>query len=340
MLKPLLFFLFLLTGTLSFAQIQRGDRLLSSDATGSGFGPIPSTLGGGNVSVTTEPGTMTAQYAATYGQAVLDRLMVGVGVNGYYSYQSEFSGGYTLSPFARYYFLNRERLMVFGQVGSSLNNGPGQSVRAFDRLSLAAGLHLPVAQDVFFTPRLEYTALEGRNIFGVGAGLDIRLRDSEDGEKAIGRVAEGQIMLGAESAGLGFRRNSVSGSFRVGGHYFLTDRLAAGVRLGAGFSRYDPEITGYNLRSSNLDLGASARYYFNNERHVLWFAEAGGGRAWQTNRIAGDPSSFNFSYLSAGGGAQIFLRERVSLEVAPQLDYNFATEKLGAGLKFGFRFSL
>ncbi|WP_157974365.1 outer membrane beta-barrel protein [Lewinella sp. IMCC34183] len=322
------------------AQLQRGDRLIFSSPTGSYTFPTPSPAAGASAGYDAGDDFSTVRFAASYGHAVLDRVMVGTALYGDFYLMEGGQSFLSLSPFLRYYFLNREKLRVFGEVGSRLGKA-GENFTAFDQLNLSAGLQIPLQSDVFFTPNLSYTAMEGENNLGAGARLEIQLRERDGAEKAIGSLRKGQLMLGAESIGIGRRSNFTSAGLSVGGHYFLSDRLAAGVTLGGNHFTVQNTMTDQFIHSSNLTLGASARYYLNNEAHTLWFVEGGVGRAWQRQKTQGaDAFSFGTTSASVGGGAQIFVRERISLEVAPLLKYDFRTEKLGAGLNLGLRFNL
>lgn len=340
-MQKFLLLVFLLTSLSLSAQMRQGDRLISTVNTGSSLFPIPDPVAGAQLSFHPSADAFYASFAASYGYAVLDRLMLGSYVNGYYTSQEQSFSRYDLTPFVRYYVLNREKLQVYGEIGSNITNSGNSSFSAFTSATLSAGVQVPLAPDVFFTPALSYFAHAGRNSLTLGTGLQLRLGQREGEERVIGRMARGQFMLGANSVGLFRRRNYFSGNVNLGGHYLLTDRLALGLTAGGNYADFDVTSSGFPTNTSGVVLGTSARYYLNNERHVLWFAEAGAGRTWSRQKYRTQRDvTLSYTSLMLGGGAQVFIREHISLEVAPAIRYNTLTDAASLDLGFGIRFGL
>ena len=96
----------------------------------------------------------------------------------------------------------------------------------------------------------------------------------------------GSVMLGGQLAEVGVRKNISFGALRVGGHYFLTNRIAAGLSVGARGSRQDNSTASQDFTYTTHQLSAdlSARYYFTTGKRLVWYAEAGGGYYWYQQR--------------------------------------------------------
>ncbi len=347
-----LLFILLLSG-LAHAQLQKGDWLIALDRDGGLVPPYSADLGG--LSVQKDPFTDDTRagldFGVTYGYAVIDRLVVGASVDAGVSFLDGLSGSYRLDPFARYYFLNRPDLGAFGQVGTQISSyGYNDTHSAFHELELKAGVQIPIASGLLLTPTVEYTARAGRNVLAVGAGLELLLQPGTEGEQPTGDFGKGTLTLGAQSASFARRRRVLQGGFSVGGQYFLTDRLAAGVQLGFGYLRIDvgnfPTTVRDTYGGVSVDIGASARYYLSPPKRLVWFVDGGAGytHSWSTNNVSLDTRRSSNTYLSAGGGAQYFIRDNVALEATPQFRYNLTDDELNPrtslGINFGFRVML
>lgn len=342
-LLALLFF-----SNVATAQIQRGDQLIGLTRGGGLLSPAPASLGG--LTIQNDPFTDATQVGlglgVTYGYALLDRLVVGARVGVGVAHTDEWSGSYQLDPFARYYLINRPGLGVFGEVGTRVYKQGGQfgHSSAFEQLDLRAGLQLPVAAGLLFTPAVEYTAVAGRNVLAVGAGLELLLQPRTDGEQPTGDYGKGTVTLGAQSISLARRRQVLQAGLSIGGQYFLTDRFAAGVQLGFSYVRINSGDFSGSVRdfygTSNVDLGVSGRYYLSAPKRLVWFVDGGAGYVhnWRSSYLSPDTHESSTTYLNAGGGAQYFIRNKVALEVAPQLRYHLTEDGLNGGTLFGVNF--
>ncbi len=359
-------FLLVCCSTPLFSQIQRGDRLIMMNGAGGVVAPYASELG----SLTFRDfGNFTDDQVALnlrvrYGYALRDRLVVGTGVGVGLTYQDGLSTGFGLSPFARYYFLNRSTLGVFAEAGTGISSYRyGDSERefsAFGQLDLSAGIQVPLAPGLLLTPAVGYSVWEGSNTVSVGVGLELLLQPDEDDAEVVGSFGKGTLTLGAQSAHLNFQESIFSGGFTAGGQYFLTDRVAVGAQLGLSVLRVelpdsDPDL-GNSQRAYSLGVGGSLRHYLGSPQRLRWFVDGGGGVTYSRHTVqlsdgstAGNGliSHTNQSinpYIAAGGGAQYFLRDNVALEVGPQLRYNLGDNSSQGrwlpGIHFGFRVGL
>ncbi len=351
-------------GFVGVAQIQRGDQLIIPGA--GGLVPPNSASVGGlsayNYSASDET-QVDLDLGFSYGYALLDRLVVGADINVGVGHAGGIFSNYRLDPFARYYVVNRPGLGVFGQVGTRFSdyggNAGGSSV--LEQLTLQTGLQLPIAAGLFLTPTIAYAAQKGDNEVTLGAGLQLLLHPGTTDEAITGNFGKGTITLGGQSVSLAARDGRIQGGLSVGGQYFLTDRLAAGVQLGVGGVRYalqnsDPEGL-QSQHGGNVDIGGSARYYLSAPRRLVWFLDAGAGYAvnWQsrpvwenfgtaTQRLVAQKDRSSMGYLAAGGGAQYFIRKNIALEAAPQFRYGLKEDafygRTRFAVNFGFRVML
>ncbi|MBB4078031.1 hypothetical protein GGR28_000632 [Lewinella aquimaris] len=333
------------------AQIQRGDRLIVLNNSSGLVPPSPVRLG--NLSVAKDPFTDQTEvglgFDLTAGYAVLDRVLVGAATGVGVSSQDGVTGNYYLNPFARYYFLNRPDLGVFGQVGTNIGRY-GNNHSALNRLDLEAGLQIPIAEGLLLTPAISYFATSGRNMVSLGAGLELLLTPSTEGKKPVGNFKKGTIALGGQNGWVRRRRRIIDLNVQVGGQYFLTDRLAGGVQLGLMFGRFAVPDNANAVRPANsyvgVDIGAGVRYYLTQQKRLVWFLDGGAGhmRQWYKSAVNPETSATNSTYLSVGGGAQYFLRDNVALEVTPQLRTYLSDDRpdrrTSTGINFGFRVML
>ncbi|MGB3799086.1 MAG: hypothetical protein WA952_04680 [Lewinella sp.] len=314
------------------AQIQRGDQIITLKAPSSTTGPSPlyHAPDFGESFFIPSGNRLYFSLSPTYGYALTDRLVAGGTVHlDFDASEAGWSGLLGLSPYLRYYAINREKLGLYGQVSTNLyvagGRIPGVTIAdagfsAFTTANLQVGVQLPLTSGVRFGPVLEYQIESGRNLLTLGAQIEILLR--RDGEAEAGPVSSfraGSVMLGGQLAGVGFRKNLVYGNFRLGGHYFLADRLAVGLSLGASTTRF-----GVNSiwKGVTLSTDVSARYYVTTGKRLVWYAEAGGGyftgRQWYDDQF--DSPDYQGGYFSVTGavGGQYFVRENIALEFGPQ----------------------
>ncbi|WP_238752296.1 hypothetical protein [Neolewinella maritima] len=341
----------LVTASVS-AQIQRGDRFLSVDGragaslTGASVTPLVSGDLGGIVL----PGTFSeglAYATPAYGLALTDRLIVGGSLTAVHPFGSRSDiGSIGLSPYLRYYGINRAQLGVYGQVMTGLGYRNGD-LTGPDAVTVGAGLQLPLAVGARFGPSVDYVIGGAGNTLELGIRVELILgRNNRLQEAAVGSFSKGAIMLGSQFVGAVVREDVSSAGVVVGGHYFLTDRLTAAPTIGmegyqTDFSR--PNVTRITTLR-NYAVGLSSRYYLTTERHLLWFAEAGVG--YQTNYSRRDfgngeiRSSSDVFLLTASAGGQLFIRDNVALEAGPQFrrffgdGVNYSLFSLNGGIRF------
>ncbi len=340
-------FCFLLAGTLN-AQIVRGDRILSLTPThpSAAFGsPVlqPQTAATAGIYYDAAFEDTRAFIGADLGYAVLDRLLIGLAVNGTRSMSDQTGRFHAFLPRLRYYVINRPNLMVFGQAGTSLTNFDGER-DYFKTLDVAAGVHFPIGFDALLTPKLSYVVTEGNNYLGLSLGLEVRTNGGEE-EKAIAGFRKGRIMVGATSAGFTRIDDDYNAQLEVGAHYFLLDRLAVGGQFGY-IGDYVTIRTGSNtagtLTYKSLYAALAARYFLTEGRRLVWFAEGGLGhrRTVLKSDVLIDQDAEGEGCLTLGGGAQLYVKSNFALEVGPSAQYSFAAESWKYGLNFGFRFLL
>ena len=346
-----LFTLILLCASfIATGQVQRGDHLV--------------TLGGqvdpytaadlGAVRFQLDSRGRQGGISTTYGYALTDRLVIGsslatggglfagsaTGVSGYRWY------GLGLQPYLRYYAHQTADMGVYGQVSSPIGYNDGD-FHGFEALTATAGLQFPVARNVRLGPTVNYLVQPGRNRMSVAANLELVLGERGEGESVVPALRRGSIMLGAQFGELAFARHTFGGGARLGGHYFLTDRLAAGVVLGFSTLRLgSPDATSdFSVRGASHALGLDARYYLTTARRLVWYLAAGADYNFQRYRYG---STFDRSdeerssaAVHAALGLQYFLRENVALEFGPKFSYglgDFATSE--ASFTVGARFFL
>ncbi len=327
------------------AQIQRGDHIITLEPrTGlfnaDDFGGLRYDFLYDNTGFYLSP---------IYGYALTDRLVVGGSLNVESSvFNSERDWRIGLNPYLRYYAINRDKLGLYGQVstGAGLNDN---EFYGFQSANLRAGLQVPLASGVRFGPVLDYRIGSGRNLLTLGGQIEIVLHNDGGAKTApISAFRVGSVMLGGQLAELGVRKNIIFGGFSLGGHYFLLDRIAAGLSVGASGSRLDNSTASqdFTYTSHQLSADLSARYYFTTGKRLVWYAEAGGGYYWYQQRSESplnspDEERNTFS-LSAALGGQYFVREHIALEFGPQWRQVLNDELNGGsvGLTTGVRFFL
>ena len=342
----------------TYAQIQRGNHIITLQQPSSVLEvpPLYNALDFLKAAYYFPEKSGGVDLSPTYGYALSDRFVVGgtliailVSSDGYGS-----EGAIGLNPYLRYYAINKEKLGLYGEV----TTGVGYIIDAlrvatianagfygFEFAVLRAGLQLPLTSGVRLGPTLDYQIYsDDRNVLTLAAQIEILLRSGGDKKVApIGAFRNGTVMLGGQLADLRFRANFIGGSLRVGGHYFLTDRLAGGVAFGGSGLRFGSD---FPYRSSVLSADLSARYYLTTERRVVWYAEAGAGfyagRQWRSNPGGSTEESYSDVSVTAAVGGQYFLRENIALEFGPQWRKRLDEEDSGTGIDLytGARFFL
>ncbi len=254
-----------------------------------------------------------------------------------------------LSPYLRYYAVNRGDLMIFGQLSTGFSVDDFARVSAFSSISPQIGLHYPLAAGVLFTPTIGYYGIgQAYSALSLGVGLQLVLGKNNRPEgRAVSNFQRGTLMAGAQGVNLSLREQSTSYGTELGAYYFLTDRVALGVAVAAARAAERIRLSTGDEKDVSyvLGVGIGSRYYFSTARHVVWFAEAGVSydRHIIQSSVRGNYRA-NYVYLLGGGGAQIFLRDNVALEVGPQLQHRVFNEQyrteLDFGLNLGIRFFL
>jgi hypothetical protein len=339
--------LILLFSSLTYAQLQKGDRVVTLINT-----PLPVQFGTG----TTEPNLaiiamgLDGNYGAlaiypSYGFAVHDRLVIGAATITGTSFST--SGGIGVSPYLRYYLVNRTQLGIYGQVASNLLYD-GDEIKAFDRMEAGVGLQLPLMDNVRFGPLLQYVAGPGRNFIHAAARIEFVLgKNTRSEERSVAGFGRGSMMFGGQLMSLSLRDDYASGEIEVGGSYFLTDRWALGLSLGVGATRYSfGELAGsrFSFQSSNYLVSVAPRYYLASGKHIVWFVDASVGYQGQSIRFFNSSGESRMSsdaiFATVGGGAQIFVRDNLALEMGPRLLRNWRDGRpetsiaLGLGVRF------
>ncbi|WP_116108802.1 outer membrane beta-barrel protein [Lewinella sp. IMCC34191] len=338
------------------AQIQRGDQIITLQEPSSTTGPAPifNAYDFGESSYVPSQDYGQFYLSPTFGYALTDRLVVGGTVLTLLDiYDRGWIWEIGLNPYLRYYAINGKKLGLYGQVSTVMGvvGGrvpdviiAGKGFYGFETATLRAGLQLPLATDVRFGPVLDYQIEPGRNLLALSAQIEIVLRRGGEAEATpVSTFRAGSVMLGGQLAGVGLRKNLVFGNFRIGGHYFLTNRLAAGLSLGASSTRFGVQTI---WKGVTLSTDVSARYYVSTGKRLVWYAEAGGGyytgRQWNDDQF--DSPNYRGDYFSVTGavGGQYFVRDNFALEFGPQwrevLDNPY--EENSIDLNIGARFLL
>ena len=342
---PLLLLLFLSTGLL--AQVRRGDVILelapASPWGAPGFLPSPASAGG----LYRQPDLERSIFFvnANYGVALLDQLVVGGRAGGTITGGEYGRQQFALMPYVRVYPLGNTPLMAYGELSSGLAYD-GEDTQAFKAARLAAGIHLPVGGRAFLTPTLAYQINEGPNALQIGAGLQLLLRGEAGDEATPADFSRGRFQLGAEDVSVSLFDGGNTIGADAGAHFFVTDHVAVAALAGYQRSSSNYSFGGSTpdryFRFTRLHLGAGARYYLTTARRLVWFADAGVGRIWESldTNVGVDYFDGSFTYLTAGGGGQYFFTSRLSGEAGPQLRYDLTNEQLIPGINFGLRYLL
>ena len=346
-------FILLFSGLTAAAQIQRGDHLLTLDGEG-GFGAgstaaVPLLAGniGGLIYIPEHREGLVYTWP-TYGFALTNRLVLGSGFGFAAGFGELSSPSYSLSPYLRYYVVNRQSVGVYAEVRTVVSY-VDRAFSAVDLFTLGAGLQLPLAAGVRFGPTVDYVIGGRNNYVRVGGRLELILgKTSRPADTPAAGFRKGSIMLGSQLVSATLRKKFRTAGVTVGGHYFLTDRLTAAVNLGVedGYREYgrDPSLNVFRWYSYSLAL--SSRYYLTTQRQLVYFVEAGGGYerfggSVTTNDVE-DRSSHDGSLITVAAGGQFFIRDRVALEAGPQYRRVFDTDATYGVLavNFGARFLL
>jgi outer membrane protein len=120
-----------------------------------------------------------------------------------------------------------------------------------------------------------------------------------------------------EDYGDGFEDTTSNFNFNPKAGYFLTDKIALGVELGVGSSKFEESYPGGSdeSKSNNFGAGVFARYYFLDlGQRFKTYTEAGlgfGSRKWETNGVETRKDS-NFG-LGIDLGIQYFVTPKMAI---------------------------
>jgi len=322
-------------GVLS-AQIIKGDQFLTLQGPG-GFSvlsapnPIAGNIGG--LYALNEGEGVVLVLSPQYGFAVSDDIVVGTGLGIASVIASGGGTGGMLTPYGRYYFVNRPSLLAFAELGVGFNFG--EVLNTSTTLLPSAGISLPFGDNILFSPQLNYQIREGSNVVGLNWQFEFRLgRNNQGTGKAVGEFAKGSWMFGTLVGGISFVNN---GGTRVQispeAHYFLSNRLALG--LGITTNQFSRE--GFSVGSTAFT--PNLRVFFKDPKHTNLFLQL--GLAYQTENASFTPLSDGSTISLDGGlGLLIFLRERIALETGLGFRVIPEAELFEVGLNLGARFVL
>lgn len=253
-------------------------------------------------------------------------------------------GGFSLSPFARYYFNPQaSNNHFFANAQLNLSFSPG-----------TVGANLGLGMTRFLAPGLgwdTYLALQRSNFeieknlrLGLFSRLNIYLNKDlrTNRREALSGIQRGSVMIGGTNGGFSFGIQSARegtsniSAFDVAPNllYFFTDHLALGTRLNLAINGND------NFNVTTFGLAPQVRYYFAKAQHRLWFIGSAYEFARSTGKLAEQDFEVNTSSLSFGGGLNSFLTPHLALELAPNLNYNFERNTTRIGIDLGIQFFL
>ena len=353
-MRPLLLGILLGLTTITAAQIRRGDRLFTLDGEGA-FGAgntaaVPLLAGniGGLIYIPEYREGLVYTWP-TYGLALTNRLVLGSGF-AFGAEFGEYSGAsYSLSPYLRYYGINRPGVGVYAEARTQVTYAGG-TVYAADPVVVGAGLQFPLAPGIRVGPTVDYVIQGRNNSIQAAARFELVLgRNNRPADKPVAGFQKGSIMLGSQLVSAMFREKFRTVGVVVGGHYFLTDRLTTAVNVGVenGYRDIGTSISTYVARWYSYSIGLGSRYYLTTQRQLVYFVEAGGGYERVGGTMTRDDvvesrRSFDGSLVTVAAGAQLFIRDRVALEAGPQYRRVFDTDDRYSilALNFGARFLL
>jgi len=343
---PRLFFmLIVICPILAQAQLTRGTFYSS----GYGVNSIPGFANGlAELSLTTGNGNglLGLAIAPEFGLFVSDRWLLGsrLTIGSFILSGETGAGGFSLSPFARYYFnpqASNNHFFANAQLDLSLSPGAvganlGLGMTHFLAPGLGWDTYLALQQPDFEIDKNLRVALSSRlNIY---FNKDLRTNRRE----ALSGIQRGSVMIGGTNGSFSFgiqspREGASNISiFDVAPNllYFFTDQLAVGTRLKLVINGND------NFNVTTFGLAPQVRYYFAKAKHRLWFI----GNAFEFSRSSGTIGDQNFkinnSSFSIGSGLNSFLTPHLALELAPNLNYNFDSNTTRIGIDLGVQFFL
>ena len=271
-MKPYTLTLFLLLAGFSLrAQLQRGDWLLSfSDRVN--FNPVPAPAGLSDqlAGIRTYPGASTAIYLSPQAHYLFrDRWAVGGGATSIFGFGSGVNGGVLLEPVLRHYLVNRAPWMLYAQLGPQFRYSTEDGVAV--PVAGGLGVHLPVDSAILLTPALTASFDGDRVTPSFDLGLTLLFGRGSTTAEFAAPIARGRTMLGSSSLSITQGRTFWAYQAEVSGHYFLSDRLALGLRLlGSGY-----RFRAGGEADSEFTPGLGLRYYLRPAGRLYGFGEVG-----------------------------------------------------------------
>ncbi|MEL6140785.1 MAG: hypothetical protein AAFU67_04125 [Bacteroidota bacterium] len=116
-------------------------------------------------------------------------------------------------------------------------------------------------------------------------------------------------------------------------HYFISSRFALGLGMILN------NVSAGEFSNTNTSFGPNARFYFSNPKHFMPFIQAGASFSGSSTSLGIETESS--TAIDAGIGGNIFLRDRLALEVGvnvkvfPDLDGEIIGLNLGARVLLG-----
>lgn len=248
-------------------------------------------------------------HGVSFGYLVSDNWMLGLDIRE----SIDFEG---ISPQVRYYFNpESEKNIYFVDALGRYDFSENETSAAFsvglnrfigDNLALEASGGLLMRNDV-------------SNIVRVGLGLRsfISSDDWRGRKEAVSRFRKGSYLIGIADLELEFLEDVFQFGFNVSGGYFLTDRIAVGLRNSTGISRRQ----GFDLldfRFLSSEFATFGRYYLQTSGKCLVpFTELAVG--FSNSRLKSiDNYEFNSSrwFTEARFGANLFITPELAFEFA------------------------
>lgn len=284
--------------------------------------------------------------APEFGLFVSDRWLLGsrLTIGSFTLVGSTGVGGFSLSPFARYYFNPQaSNNHFFANAQFNLSLSPG-TVGANLGLGLTHFLAPGLGWDTYLALQRSDFEIDKDLRVGLSSRLNIYLNKDlrTNRREALAGIQRGSVMIGGTNGGFSFGIQSARegtsniSTFDIAPNllYFFTDHLAVGTRLNLAFNGND------NFDVTTFGLAPQARYYFAKAQHQMWFISSAYEFARSTGKLAEQDFEVNSTSLSFGGGLNSFLTPHLALELAPNLNYNFESKATRIGVDLGVQFFL
>lgn len=328
------------------AQILKGDLFFNTGASPrNSLLASPTSIASGVASLTNYPDAEATLLvgAPTLGYVPVDGLLLGGQLLVLANLSEGGDNELFFTPFARYYFVNKEETMLYGGLSYQLGSEDIFTLASdFNDFRLAAGMSLPLGGNVLFSPELGYQVGEFINAFDLNFQLEFLLgANRNDGFEAVGYRGKGVWMFGTQLGGALFATDETPGIVQVSpdAYYFISQNFAFGANL--TFTSFSQRTFFGNFSDSQVSFGVAGRYYFDAPKHTDFFIDLGLNLSGSNTQLSGESGGDNFFASDLAVGADIWLRDRVALELG--LNWRSVFEDDGfneIGLLLGGRFSL